>query len=252
MYIDVLILLNFGVDFFLLMATNRLCGYPLCVKRSFYAALIGGVYGGLCILPVFYWLAAFPCRLLCLLLISSVAFGCSITAVRPTVLFLLLTMALGGIAYGFGIRHFMMIIFSAALVGLLCYFGFRGRVGDEYVPVRICSEAGEMKFLALRDTGNTLTDPISGQQVLVASSRIGCKLLGVTEEELQNPVTAMEKVNRGRLIPYQSVGLEGGMLLARRFDDVMIGSRKGSCVIAFVPHELGKGEPYDALTGGML
>lgn len=252
MYLDVLMLLNFGVDFFLLIAANKLCGYPQNVTRFVYAALLGGVYGGLCILPGFGMLAGFWGRLLFLLLMSGIAFGFSKSAMRPTILFVFLTMALGGVAYGFGSRHFFTIIFSAVGVAALCFWGFRGRAGDEYIPVRIRGKEGVLQFLALRDTGNTLTDPISGQQVLVASSSIGQQLLGITKEDLQDPVSTMEKIPGGRLIPYQSVGVEGGLLLARRFEDVMIGTRTGSCVVAFVPHQLGKGEPYDALTGGIV
>lgn len=252
MYIDVLMLLNFLVDFLLLIAANQLCGYPLNTKRLACAALLGGVYGGLCIIPGFCNLAVFPIRMLCLLMMSGIAFGFSKSAMRPTILFVFLTMALGGMAYGLGSRHFISIIFSAIGVALMCFWGFRGRAGGEYIPVRIQGSKGVIQFLALRDTGNTLTDPISGQQVLVASSNIGQKLLGVTEDDLLNPVFAIKKVSGGRLIPYQSVGMEGGMLLARRFEDVTIGKRRGSCVVAFVPHEIGKGEPYDALTGGMV
>ena len=251
MYIDVLFLLNFGVDFLLLMAANKLCGYPFHVKRFACAGLLGGVYGGLCIVPGFYLLSGFLGRILCLLLISGIAFGFSKSSIRPSILFVFLTMALGGMAYGFGSRHFFAIIFSAISVAILCFIGFRGRTGTEYIPVCIHGEERGLQFLALRDTGNTLTDPISGQQVLVASSTLGRQLLGVTQEDLKDPVSAIEKVPGGRLIPYQSVGTEGGLLLARRFEDVTIGNCRGSCVVAFVPHELGKGEPYDALTGGV-
>ena len=252
MYLDVLVMLNFGVDFFLLLATNDLCGYPLNIRRFILSAFLGGVYGGLCIVPGFFLLAGFWGRLLCLLLMSGIAFRFSKSAIRPTILFVFLTMALGGMAYGLGSHHIFMIIICAVMVALLSFWGFRGRVGDEYIPVRVFEEDGDFQFLALRDTGNTLTDPVSGEQVLVASANIGWKLLGVTKEELRNPISVMEKVSGGRLIPYQSVGVEGGLLLARRFEDVMIGNRRGSYVLAFVPHDLGKGEPYDALTGGTI
>ena len=42
------------------------------------------------------------------------------------------------------------------------------------------------------------------------------------------------------------------MLLAMRFDDVKIGSRKQSAVVAFDTGGLGKGEVHQALTGGVI
>ena len=57
MYLDVLWALNFGVDLLLLLATNRLAGYPTALGRLVPAAVIGGVYGCACILPGLYFLA---------------------------------------------------------------------------------------------------------------------------------------------------------------------------------------------------
>ena len=128
----------------------------------------------------------------------------------------------------------------------MCLFGFRGRIGAEYVPV----ELEGIRMTALRDTGNTLTDPITGQQVLVVSAKIGMELLRVSEHDLTDPVTAMGKVAGARLIPYHAVG-KHAMLLAKRYENVTIGKWKGSCLVAFAPENIGRGKPYEALTGGV-
>lgn len=252
MYIDVLILLNFAVDFLLIIATNRLCGYRGGFKRPLLAAALGGIYGGVCVLPGLSVLGCFIGRGACLCVMSWIAFGFHRGTLRRTVLFIFLTMALGGIALGVGRSSFWGILLCAAAVVFMCLIGFQGKAGAEYIPVTIRHGTQQLRFVALRDTGNTLADPISGQQVLVASSGIGMRLLGVSAGELKDPVMAVGKISGARLIPYHSVGTEGGLLLARRFEDVTIGSWHGSCLVAFVPHELGKGEPYDALTGGVL
>ncbi len=76
----------------------------------------------------------------------------------------------------------------------------------------------QMQLIALRDTGNTLRDPLTGEQVLVAGADVGEKLLGLTAQQLRNPVeTVAQSTLRGlRLIPYRGVGQPGGMLLAVR------------------------------------
>lgn len=248
LYLDLLILLNFLVDFLLLLGTNRLSGYPLGVKRALLAAALGGAYGGICALPGFFFLSGTLWRVVCLGLMAGIAFGFHRNALRRGILFLLLSMALGGVAMGLGSGSFVSLLLSAGAVCLMCLLGFRGKMGAEYVNVEI----GGLHITALLDTGNTLTDPLTGQQVLVISARIGQRLLGLTAEELANPLESIGKVRGARLIPYQSVGQKSGMLLARRFEDVRIGSWQGNCLVAFAPNELGRGQPYEALTGGVL
>lgn len=248
LYLDVLMLLNFLVDFLLLIATNRLSGYPVSVKRAAAAAVLGGVYGGACMLPGFQFLGGTLWRVVSLALMAGIAFGFCRDSVRRGIVFILLSMALGGVALGLGNGSFWTLLTSAAAVSVMCILGFRGKIGAQYVPV----EVQGYRFTALHDTGNTLADPITGQQVLVVSAGIGRKLLGLTMEELTDPVKAMGKVTGLRLLPYHAVGCSAGMLAARRFDDVRIGRWKGSCLVAFAPNDLGQGKPYDALTGGVL
>ena len=55
-----------------------------------------------------------------------------------------------------------------------------------------------------------------------------------------------------RLIPYNSVGQPGGMMLMKRFDNVKMGDKKGSALVAFAPERIGAGQVYQALAGGNL
>ena len=81
---------------------------------------------------------------------------------------------------------------------------------------------------------------------------MGQRLLGLTAEELSDPVRAMGKAQGLRLIPFHAVGCSNGVLPVKRFEDVKIGSWQGSCLVAFAPNELGRGKPYEALTGGAI
>ena len=247
-YLDVLILLNFLVDFLLLMGTNRLAGYPVCIKRALAAGAVGGVYGGVCVVPGMTFLAATHWRLMVLALMAVVAFGCSRDAVRRGILFILLSMALGGIAMGMKQGGFWSLIWSAGALGGLCIFGFRGKLGAQYVSVRI----GECVFTALIDTGNHLADPLTGQQIMVVSPGIAEKILKIDAKKLEDPVALMEQVKGLRLVSFHAVGRSGGLLPVKRFENVQIGKWRGSCLVAFSPNELGQGKPYDALTGGVL
>jgi hypothetical protein len=106
----------------------------------------------------------------------------------------------------------------------------------------------------LRDTGNGLQDPITGESVLVIGPEAAANLLGLTQSQLQNPVETLKQrtVPGLRLIPYRSVGQPGGMLLGLRIKEVTVGDRRGSVLVAFAPARIGGNEGYQALTGGVL
>ena len=52
-YLDLVLLLNFSVDFLLIVGTNRLAGYPYSFRRAIMASCLGAVYAALCMLHGF-------------------------------------------------------------------------------------------------------------------------------------------------------------------------------------------------------
>lgn len=253
-YLDAVALLNFLVDFLLLLGTNRLCGYPPCWGRSALAAVLGGIYGAVCMLPGMGFLGNTLWRCVFLGLMSWIAFGFSKSALRRAVIFVLLCMALGGIAQGFGIGGAASIIASAAAVCAMCILGFRDRPGSvSYVPVELSYGSKQLRVTALCDTGNTITDPITGRSVLVVGAEVAQQLTGLTQQQLRSPVSAVSQATIPglRLIPYRTVSQPSGMLLALRFPRVRIGSWQGSSLVAFAPEKLCDDGQYQALTGGV-
>jgi stage II sporulation protein GA (sporulation sigma-E factor processing peptidase) len=161
---------------------------------------------------------------------------------------------MGGIAVSFGRGKGMPLVLSAAMVWLLCRISFGQTVGGkEYVPVRIRSGNREIQVLALRDTGNSLKDPVTGESVLVLGTEPAMKLTGLTRQQLSSPLETMATglLPGLRLIPYRAVGKGNGMLLAMRFRDVTIGNRRQNTIVAFDPGGLGEEQMYQALTGGV-
>lgn len=252
-YLDLVILLNFLVDLLLLLGTNRLTGFPPGLKRAVPAALLGALYAGACMIPEVSFLGSTLWRAVFLGLMGCVAFGCNRGALKRTGIFVLLSMAMGGIAMGFGRSDFMMLLLSGMAVWCLCRVGFGKNVGGrEYVPVAVTEGERSATVIALRDTGNALRDPITGEQVLVLGPEAARKLTGFTQEQLGRPLeTMLANPKQGlRLIPYSAVGQPGSMLLAKRFQNVKVGDRRGSAIVAFAPERIGVGDVYQALTGG--
>jgi len=252
-YIDLVMLLNFFVDFLLILGVNRFTGYSASAGRAALAAAIGGIYGGICLLPEFQFLGNTFWRLVSLLCVSAAAFGLNCGMIRRCALFVLLSMALGGIAMGIGNGGFGAVVCGAGLVVAQCAFSTRGKVRHkEYVPVEIRWQGRVQRLTALRDTGNELTDPVTGQRVLIAGADIAREMLGLSHQQLSQPVEtlAQQPIAGLRLIPYRTVGQLSGMLLALRMDQVLIDGIKDNSLVAFSPVEIGKGEVYQALTGG--
>lgn len=252
-YADLVMLFNFMVDFFLLLGTNQLSGFPAAPGRCCAAAAIGGIYSGLCLLPELRFLGNLLWRTVSLGLMGTVAFGFRDDAVKRTGVFLLLTMALGGLALSFGRSSWPSVVLSAGGLWMLCRISFDGTAGRrEYLPLELTREGKTVKMTALRDTGNTLRDPITGERVLVISPEAAHTLTGLTVQELQHPLEHLGRLPGLRLIPYRAVGTEGGFLLALRFEEARIGGKRRSIIAAFAPGGFGKGEAFQALAGGAL
>lgn len=254
-YGDLVVCLNFLVDFLLLLGTNRLAGFPVSLGRSAAAAGLGSVYAAGCLVPGFRFLGGNLWRVVSLGGMAAVAFGWNRSALKRGGVFLLLSMALGGVALNLGRGGFFQLVLAAGLVWGLCRVAFGQTVGGrQYVPVEIARDGKRVRLTALVDSGNTLRDPITGESVLVIGREAAQKLTGLTSQQLCSPLeTLAERSIPGlRLIPYRSVGQSGGMLLAMRFADVMVGKERRSRLVAFAPEGLGEGSLYQALTGGVL
>ena len=254
-YLDLVMMLNFLVDFLLLLGTNRLSGFSAEPGRCALAAGLGSVYAACCLLPGFHFLGNFLWRCISLCLMAVISFGLRRDAVKRGGVFLLLSLALGGMALCFARQNFAALALGAAGVWLLCRVSFGdGAVGREYVPVRLTYQGKTANFTALRDTGNTLRDPITGEPVLVVSGEIGERLTGLTRHQLSTPLEAIaaRPLPGLRLIPYHAVGNKGGLMLAMRFSCAVVGKKQQNILVAFAAEGLESRGMYQALTGGAL
>ena len=242
-YLDAFMGMNFLVDLCLLLGVNRLAGYPPGVRRAAAAAALGGGYAGACLVPGFSFLANGLWRLVSLGLMGWTAFGPGRSGWSRSVLFVVLSMALGGLAVSLNSGGAGVPLCAGGLA-VLYRMGFRGR-SQEKVPLSVTYKGRTVRMLALRDTGNTLRDPITGETVTVLSPEVGEKL-GIPASVLRDPVGAV--VPGMRLIPARTVG-GGGLLAALRCDGVRIGNQSGGTLVAFARESFGNGE-YQALIGG--
>lgn len=252
-YLDLVMGLNFGVDFLLLLGTNRLAGFPPGYGRTAAAAALGAVYAGACLVPGIHFLGNTLWRLVFLGIMGVIAFGFHVSAWKRTGIFMLLSLAMGGMAVGLNRNTLGQLLMGALGIWFLCRVGFGKKVGGrEFVPITVSFGDRSASVIALKDTGNCLKDPITGEQVLVFGPEAAGKLLQLTREQLLAPMqTLMENPGAGlRLIPCSSIGNSGSMLLAKRFFGVKVGDRLTNALVAFAPERIGAGDVYQALAGG--
>ena len=241
-YLDAFMVLNFLVDFCLILGVNRLSGHPPGLGRAAAAAALGGGYAGACMVPGFAFLSGGLWRAVSLGLMGWTAFGADRSGWQRSMLFVLLSMALGGLAMtlvsGGGLA------LSAGMLALIGRMGLRGQ-GRRFVSVEVTYGTRTVKLRALVDTGNALCDPVTGEPVTVLCPEAGLRL-GLPAEVMSDPVGAM--MPGLRLIPARTVG-GGGLLAAVRCEKVAIGGTEAGRIVAFARENFGNGE-YQALTGG--
>ena len=234
------------VDFLLLWgAAGENCG-KISRLRCAVGAAVGGGYGVMALHGCHGWL------LPVLLMMGLTAYGLRNYPCWGKFLFLWLMVH----AMAAGVRNMdgWFLVLAAALLCLLALLKTDGGAGQGIVPITICYGGKVARLQALRDNGNLLTDPVTGESVLIVSPWVGWKLLNLTAGQLLHPVETMESVKLTglRLIPYTAVGQSGGMLLAMRFDDVIWDGQRRPQIVAFSPNPIGDGKRFEALAGGTI
>ncbi len=181
-YWDLAALVNGAADYLLLLSAARLAGRTISRMRLLGAALFGALYGAAQLfLPRSLWLSAVAFAVMAL-----IAFYGTGRALKLGLLTLLLACALGGGAMLLGTACGSMarvargvvyaqlpwgvLLGAAGTTWLLLSTVFRGgasREGEELVTVTLTHGGRTISLRLLRDSGNLLTDPASGESVPV-------------------------------------------------------------------------------------
>ena len=277
-YLDEVFLLNFVVDYLLLLAAGRLAGEILRRGRLALGAALGAAYAGAVFLPGLGFLVHPLCKVGVGVLTVLIGYGGSRRLLRVCLVFFVVSAAFGGGIFALqmlGSRSLTMangvlaspldlklVLLSAAgcygLVTLLFQRAARHSSRRELAPAVVELGGRRAVLTALVDTGNTLTDPATGRPVLVAEGEKVKALFppgtAPCQAELRDPSAALERLSnaglRCRLLSYQAVGVECGLLLALRSDKVKVGREDyGPLLVALSPTGLTDGGGYCALIG---
>lgn len=232
-YADVLILLNFYVDYLLLLATEALCRSRLKFVRRLLASLISALFSLFILLPEKGIAFSVMIKLLCAAVTVLSAFGFQTLRMylRRMLTFFAVSYAFAGVMIALSLSFSVqgiavqnsMVYYDISPLFLLCsttlfylmirlyaHLTKRGGGGERYLTVTLICGSVTVTTKALLDTGNSLTDSISGAPVMVADRTLAERLLG------KEKATALSSLSAGccdirgfRLIPYHTVGGEG-------------------------------------------
>ncbi len=132
-----------------------------------------------------------------------------------------------------------------------------------YLPLEVELLGRKVQVTALLDTGNRLTDPLTGQPVVILGRELREALLPPETVEAvamaaENPAAGVPLLaetvlaSRVRLVPYSTLGRENGLLLSFRTDAVRLagwenGPLTGTALVAFHSQPLDPAGTYRAL-----
>lgn len=250
-YVESVLAFNFLLDYLLLFGAARLAGRTVARRRLLFGAAVGGAYAAV---QLFLPRSALL-LLLALAVMGAAAFSGSGRAVKLTLLFFLASCGFAGVVVllGQGTRSMRRLargvvaadlpwgifLIAAGLSYLLLSVVFRfgaARTGREVAEAVITYRGKTARVRLLRDTGNTLCDPVTGLGVPVIDRHALGDL--ISEEETATLPH----------IAYCSVGNADGTLPLLRCEAITVDEIKlGSRAVALAEHPLGDGGAYAGL-----
>ncbi len=257
-YVDLLFLINFSMDFLCLFLAAKILSLPLSLGRALLGAAVGGIYADLALFFPFG-------RALSLLLDIAVCFAlCAIVFYRKregkslplyTLVFTAVSMTLGGImtalfnllnrsslaegmsgVEGDGISVWLFGLLALLSGGITLLGGrfFARRSSVKRAEIEVVYGGRRARLSGMTDTGNLLREPISGRPCIVAD--IGA-MEGVLPAEIlrvarKKDVQGWEGIHAShvknlRLIPTKTASGEG-ILVGVRMEKITVNFGKGA------------------------
>ncbi len=271
-YADILLAVNWWVDFLLLLGVRRFMGIGAKPWRLVLGALVGALFSLVLLLPPMAAWLSLVFKLLAAAVMVLLSFGWHSRRryIKSLLLLFGLSAGLSGLCsalYHFAAPRDLFVVNGVVyydvspwlLVGLtvLCYgllwvieqvMRRRAPARRDYrVRVR-CGDRSALVY-CLYDSGNHLVEPFSNRPVLVVERAALENLLPIPDD-----VDSLPPSGRWRVVPFDSLG-GGGLMPAFSPDSVVAitpqGERSlGECYVA-VCERLGRGE-YEGLIGSTL
>lgn len=239
-YVDILIILNWYINYFILLGTAKVTHIKFNRRRLILSALIGATTSLIIFLPTMNYLLSVAIKFIIsnvLILIAfkwkSIASNLKMSLYFSTISFLFaggmmaLKVALNcgnissnnGIVYAdFSIKF--LVTSTAICYGILCLMRYlidrnTDSSGTWYLTIQYGGKT--LRLNGLADTGNLLMDTFSGKPIIVCSKATLSNLLDIPAIDK----TYGCNLKGFRLIPFSTIG-KGGMIVSFKPDNVTV------------------------------
>lgn len=274
-YVDSLLLLNFAVNYLLLLSAVRVSGHPFSRLRLMLGAAVGAAYALAVLFPGFQFLAGLGGKLLVVTVMVLAAFGAHKSSIRLGFMVLGASLAFAGAAIlasslssgimaTWGTVYAPLDFKTLILVTGLTYGGVSlvyhrtaARTRRHIASARVTMEGRSLELNCLMDTGSSLTDPMTNRPVTVIDRSVFARLLpGLDSRALEDPATAVQAIMERypnaspRLITFSSLGVSQGLLAAVKCRELVIDGRsQPGAIIALAPNPVSDNGSYEAIAG---
>ncbi len=267
-YADVLVAVNWWIDFLLLTGVARIGGVAVKVWRIVIGALVGGLFSLVLLLPPLSAWLTIGLKFIAAAIMTLISFGWHRRRRFIKMLLLLfgVSSGLAGLcsALYFYVAPSRLYVFNGMvyydispwlLIGLtvLCYgiltgiehIGRRRAPRDTMYTVTVLHHNRSVTVRCLYDSGNHLVEPFSNRPVMVVEKMALDGLLELPKNDMELPFNG-----EWRLIPFGSIGGDG-VLPAFMPEKVMVSNIVLPACYVAICERLGQGE-YQGLIGTAL
>lgn len=193
-YLDVLLIENFVVDFFLLLLSYNIIRYKVKTKKVFISAILGSLYTLVMILPELYIFSYLPIELMVAYLMNIIIVGKKkwMLSIKATIIFLISTVTLSGICFylsQFQNKYSLKTGFSMNNVSLKCillgimiiyiiynraisYLRERTLINNYIFDIKITLNNVDYIIKGFLDTGNELREPITNLPCIIVEENL--------------------------------------------------------------------------------
>ena len=249
-YVDLFFLINFSMDFLCFFLAGKLLARKISLPRMLIASTLGGLYANVSLLISLSGILGVLVDVAVCILMCLIAFWKNGGVIKNTLVYIGTSMVLGGFMTAIfqlldkadlpfdavdsdGISVWMLAIL-AVVSALICVFAgrfFRQRATRKTTSLTIHINNKKKTLLAFCDSGNLLSDPISGKLCIIADAEAlrGTLPDSVIDLSLDacaaGDVTNTDILRRIRLVPTKTA-TGRGMMVCMRVDKLVIGEGK--------------------------
>ncbi len=258
-YVDILFLINFSMDFLCLFLAGKFFGIKISLLRILISASLGGVYSVLSLFIKVSSILAFiidiaVCSLMCAICFRSKGKYASLPLY--ILVYIAISMMLGGVMTAIfnllnrldlpliegssdGVSVWMFGALAAISAGITILGGslFKKRAVQKNAQVSITYNSKKISLLGMTDSGNLLKDPISGAACIIVdidSMRpiLSAEICNVAKRGDISGIRNLKSSDAKsiRLIPIKTAGGEG-MLIGIKVDKISVDKGHGEVLV---------------------